>query len=432
MLIAGIAYNPRPVSKPPATTHQHDDQLILPLRWLTRAMGSWRMALALGLAVGLYLLAAYVPLGQRYLWQHRLIDTTQVQVLRWLPLHITMMLLAAGVLWATVRRLAWRAGNLGGFIAGLGIFTLLIGLSISLRFGAGGLIVLSPSTPDGLALTTKYADPIDRVLVFQFAGNPPTQVPLHGLPRWNDAPPSANEYPHPLNIALQKDTPLGEQTGYRARVFVVGYLASGTLETDPATGVTTATPTPGDERASEVNLPLSALLALRIETEDEAGTQVSTLVWLAFEPDGMDRLMPTRRYNVPGLGNIGLAFRPMARDLPFALAVTPDKASATLHVSESNPATGGIMPVVDSGPVSYGKGWDVSPIRQLPAMKRVTLTPRPHPLTGIHSGLALVSLSSHPGRIAMSIGVITLFAGLVLWQIGSVVSRVKDPLRKNE
>lgn len=427
-----IAYNPRPVSNPPATAHQHDDQLNPPLRWLTRAMGSWRMVIALGLLVGLYLLAAYVPLGQRYLWQHRLIDATQVQVLRWLGLHIAMMLLAACVLWATLRGLAWRVRNLGGFIAGLGASTLLIGLSISLRFGAAGLILLTPSTPDGLALTTKYADPVDRVLVFQFANNPPTQISLDGLPRWNDDPPGESGSYNTLGLPLHQDTALGEQLGYRARVYVAGYLASGTLATDPATGLTTATPTRGDKRANEMNLPLSALLALRIESEDEAGTQVSTLVWLPFEPDGMDRLMPTRRYAVPGLGNLGLAFRPQAHDLAFALAMTPGKASATLHLSETNPTTGGIMPVVDSGPVHYDKGWDVTPIRKLPAMKRVTLTPRTHPLTELHGGLSLVSLGSHPGRIAINIGVITLFAGLVLWQLGRVISRVKDPLRKDQ
>ena len=126
--------------------------------------------------------------------------------------------------------------------------------------------------------------------------------------------------------------------------------------------------------------------------------------------------------------NIGLAFRPRAHDLPFALAVTPDKAVANLHLSETNPATGGIMPVVDSGPVYYGKGWDVTPIRQLPAMNRLTLTPRPHLYTPFGDGLALVSLSSHPGRIAMNIGVITFFVGLVLWQLGRVIARVKAPL----
>lgn len=406
----------------PANRHQHDDQLLPPFRWLTRAMSSWWLVGGMGLIVLLYLAAVYVPLGSRYLWQQRWIDVAQVQMTRWVPLHVAMLMLAVAVVWATLRRVAWRPRNLGAFVAAAGVAVVLFGVSFSLRYGVHGMVVVPPSDNSGLVLTTRYADPVERVLVVQFGPNPPFSVPLGSLPRWNDVPPAA-DLEGPLNLPLHVDPELGRQLDYRARLTIVGYLAAGELQDHPD-GSTSAQSVPADARDADAQylLPQRAMLAVRVEGESADGRTSRSLIWLPFEPGGIDRLMPTQRYEVPGLGSVGLAFRPVGRDLPFGLAMSGGGSAVTLHIAETNPATNQLMPMTRNDQLMVGDAWSYEPLRPGPGMSRIALTPLYPP--ELEAGVALdyVRLSSSPGRVVVIIGLSISAGGLVLWGIGGLIS----------
>ncbi|MEM1354741.1 MAG: hypothetical protein AAGC44_04580 [Planctomycetota bacterium] len=400
----------------PNTRHQHDDQLLPPLRWLTRAMGSWWLVACLGLIVGLYLLATFVPLGQRFLWQQHWFDSTQTQVMRWVPIHIAMLLLAVSVVWVTLRGVPWRLDNVGAFVAALGFAVAVFGLSLSMRFGVHGVIMVPRSDEGGMALTTNYADPVGRVLVVQYGPNPPLSIPLDPLPRWNDVPPSADGL-GPLSLQLHTHTDLSRQLDYRVRLTVVGYLAAGEVSVDTA-GQSTVRPGYGRiEQADGRLLPDRAVIALRIESEDERGRTESSLVWLPFEPTGAERLMPTQRYDVPGFGSLGLAFRPVAHDLPFALGVSvpPSKTGiATMHLAENNPSTNRMMPMLNKTGLKIGESWTHDPLAAAPEMRRVKLE-----LVSLADSadqtLAKVRVSTAPGRLTLRVGAWVTLGGLVCW-----------------
>lgn len=389
-------------------------------------MSSWWLVGGLALGVLGYLVFAFVPMGSRYLWQQRGLDLAQVQVLRWAPLHVVMLLLAVTVLWATLRRVAWRPRNLGAFVAALGLSAAIFGFSLSLRFGLYGIVLVPPSGDEGLVLTTNYADPVDRVLVVQFGPNPPLSIPLDRVPRWNDVPPDA-EGRGPLDIALHASAELSQQLDYRVRLTAVGYLAAGEVQ-DGDDGSTSVVVASSGSRGNDGKLlPHRAVLALRIDSEDEQGRAASMLVWLPFEPTGAERLMPTQRYEVPGFGSLGLAFRPVARDLPFALGVsvpTPSK-TATLHLSETNPATNRMMPMIEKRGMWVGAGWTHEPIAARPGMERIHIELSSLPNNPTDGDTAMLRVLTRPGRLIIVVGGWVFVGGMGLWALSRLVLRRK-------
>jgi hypothetical protein len=319
-----------------------DRQLPLPMRWLTRAMSSWWTTGVLGVFVVGTTAVAHVPVGGRYLWQSRLIDSTQQSVLTWWPLMTAAWLLAAVVAWAALRRLAWRWDNLGRFVAVIGLAIILVSQSWAFRTQTTGVSAV-PVTPtqgeqaDPLALTytTHCGDTRHRQLIVMVGGAAPIAVSVDDLPRWNDA--AGDAMPA---IKLHEDPKLATTFGFSTRITAVAYVADGELTNLPD-GTQTATPTPTDRRdATALPYPADALVAIRFEVEHDDGETDTTTVWLPFEPEGTESLSPDRFYQVEGLATVGLAFRPAQRKLPFAMAAsdslfeTKGILAPTLHLSD--------------------------------------------------------------------------------------------------
>ena len=321
---------------------ESDRQLPLPMSWLTRAMSSWWLIGALGVFVVGYVAAALVPVGGRYLWQARLIDLTQDQVLNAWPLTAGAWLLAAAVLWAALRRLAWRWDNLGRLVAVLGLSIVLVTQSWAFRSQSTGVAAVpvsstpagEPTNPLNLTYTTRFGDTQRRELIVMLGATQPIAVNVDALPRWNDA--AGDEL---ATIKVHDEPKLAAMLGYRVRITPAAYIAEGTLRLK-SDGTQAATPKPTDQRnTTALPYPADALLAIEFEVEHEDGTIDKTTAWLPFEPEGTESLSPKRFYLIEGFGTVGLAFRPASRKLPFAMAATPthgEEHLGSLFVADSD------------------------------------------------------------------------------------------------
>ncbi len=114
-------------------------------------MSAWWTIVPLAVFVVGYVVFALVPIGGRYLWQSRLIDTTQQQVLTWWPLTTLAWLLAAVIVCAALRRLPWRWDSLGRLVCVLGLATILVTQSWAFRSQSTGVVAvpiqrLTPTT----------------------------------------------------------------------------------------------------------------------------------------------------------------------------------------------------------------------------------------------------------------------------------------------
>lgn len=318
---------------------EQDAALPAPVRLFTRAMGSWWTIGLLAGCIVAYVAAAHIPLGSRYVWQFSFIDTTQHAMLGWWPLQAAALLLAVVVFWAATRRLPWRRENLGALLAVLGLSIILVSQSWAFRYQTLGVAAVPVSAPTGnaqndalsLSYTTRMGDPTDRVLVVMAVGAAPIQIPLVGLPRWNDA--SAKQIPQlPLHINPQ----VADLIGYSNRLEPVAYLADGELAEQD--GKQTATATPPTRRGKPLlPYPPNALLAVQFTTQLDDGGSATTTAWLPFEPEGTDSLIPKKFFQVEGLGTVGLAFRPVSQQMPFALAANASRSEehlGTVHLAE--------------------------------------------------------------------------------------------------
>lgn len=323
---------------------EQDAQLPAPVRWLSRAMSSWWTTGVLSTLVVGYVAAAHYPLAGRFLWQHRLIDSTQQAVVNWWPLQAAAITLAIVVVWTALRRLPMTWDSLGRFVTAMGLAIILVSQSWAFRYQETGVIavpVAEQSTtrqtdPLSLTYTTRYGDPMQRVLVVMIGGAPPIAVPLDGLPRWYDA--SGDDLPM---LKLHDDPRLSGMLNFRVRITPTAYLADGTL-TETPDGKQTATPTPPASRnTTALPYPADALLAVTFEVEPDEGAPASTTVWLPFEPGSTDSLGARRFFQVEGLGSVGLSFRPASMKLPFAVAgskpaVQEKWAELTLHLADAD------------------------------------------------------------------------------------------------
>lgn len=337
---------------------EQDEALPAPLRWLSRATSSWWTIGVLGMFVVGYVFVAHAPISGKYLWQWRMFDTTQHAMLTWWPLLIAAWLLAIVLVWSAMRRLPWRLDNLGAFVAVLGLVMILVSQSWAFRSQSVGIaaVPITASTgnaqTDAMSLnyTTRYGDTHDRVLVVMVSGAAPLTIPIHGIPRWNDA--TGDAMP---NIKLHDDPKLASAIGYGTRITTSAYIAHGEL-TETSDGKQTAQATPTDERnLTNLPYPSSALLALDITADLEDGSTQTTTAWLPFEPEGTDSLVPKKFFPIEGLGSVGLAFRPASKKLPFALGadheMPPQKQQLlTLHIADTD-SNGKLLQ-----PVSYDFG----------------------------------------------------------------------------
>ena len=323
---------------------QQDQALPALLRWLSRVMSSWWTIFSLALLVVGYVFFAHVRIGDQYAWQWRAFDTTQHAMLTWWPLLIAAWLLAIVLLWSAMRRLPWRADNLGAFIAVIGLAIILVSQSWAFRSQTVGIaaVPISEATgntqADALALnyTTRYGDTHDRVLVVMVGGAAPITIPLDDIPRWNDAAGEAMP-----KLKLHDHPKLASAIGYGTRITTSAYIADGTL-TETEDGTQAATRNEGLDRSpNTLPYPANALLALEITADLEDGGTQTTTAWLPFEPEGTDSLVPKQFFPVDGLGSVGLAFRPASKKLPFALGANmsppPEKLfKATVHVMDAD------------------------------------------------------------------------------------------------
>lgn len=323
---------------------QQDQSLPAALRWLSRAMSSWWTILVLGGYVVGHVAAAHVPISGRYIWQWRIFDTTQHAMLTWWPLLVAAWLLAAVILWSAMRRLPWRIDNLGAFITVLGLAIILVSQSWAFRSHTTGIaaVPISETTcnaqADALSLsyTTRYGDTHDRALVVMVGGAAPITIPLHGLPRWNDATGEAMP-----TLKLHDHPKIASIIGYGTRITTAAYLADGTL-TETQDGTQAAEPTEtGIRNLTRLPYPANALLALEITTDLEDGGTKTTTAWLPFEPEGADAIAPKNFFPIEGLGSVGLAFRPASKKLPFALGASTGQfiskqAILRLHLADTD------------------------------------------------------------------------------------------------
>lgn len=326
---------------------EQDAQLPAPLRWLTRAASSWWTIGLLGTLVVGYVLAALVPIGGRYVWQWRALDTTQHAMLTWWPLMTGAWLLAAAVLWSAMRRRPMHWDCLGRYICVLGLAMILALQSWSFRHQTTGVVAVAAAEIDGgtqtdplsLTYTTRFGDTTDRELVIMVAGVQPVPITLDGLPRWHDA--AGDALPA---MRLHDDPRLSSTLGFKVRITPTAYVADGSLDEQPD-GKQTATPMPSEQRNyTALPYPGNALLAIEFEVDPDEGEPATTIVWVPFDPSATDSLVPRRFYNVQGLGSVGLSFRPTSRKLPFAVAgATPSGsdlnkfAELTLYAADADP-----------------------------------------------------------------------------------------------
>eukprot|EP00752_Nemacystus_decipiens_P015891 g14199.t1 len=327
---------------------QQDQGLPAPLRWLSRAMSSWWTILLLGVCVVGYVAASHVPVMGKHIWQWRLFDTTQHAVLTWWPLMIAAWLLAAVILWSTMRRLPWRIDNLGAFVAVLGLAIILVSQTWAFRSQTVGIAAVpinesgGDETLDVFSLPppiTTYGDTHDRVLVIMARGSAPITIPLEGLPRWHDA--SGDVMPR---IRLHDRPELASLIGYSTRITTTAYISHGDL-TDRPDGTQTARGYKELERDyTSLPYPGDALLAIEITTDLEDGGTNTTTAWLPFEAEATDALAPKHFFQVEGLGSVGLSFRPASKKMQFAMWLQNDPAQnkAWLYASDRE-ADGGLL-----------------------------------------------------------------------------------------
>jgi hypothetical protein len=363
------------VTTPPAPPPHPDDQLPAPLRWATRLFSSPRLVVALALVCGLYLVAAYLPIGGRYLWQAQPIDAPRSAVLGWTGFHVAWLLLACSIVWTAIRRLPWRPRNAGWFLAALGTAAAMAGWSTGWRFSTHGLLAVQSIADDATALQTRYLDPTQRVLTVQIGTSPPQAVYLDGLPLWHDAGPDT------IAMPLHQHPGLRSQLDYRAQVHVVGYVADGTLTREAdAEGRPTVTPrvTPGGQRHWPLpDCPPRALIGLRFTANGSEGPEGEAVVWLPFDLAAGQRVMPPEAYDIPGLGRVHLAFTLAGRDLGFAIAAEPTgPGQVTLNLVDTDPATRRIIPAL-TRPLGSGATTRYEPANPVPGLSRVTLTAGP-------------------------------------------------------
>lgn len=327
-----------------------DRHLPLPMRWLTRAMSSWwTIGLLSGLVVG-YVAWSHVPIGGYQLWQLRMIDGTREAALNWWPLQAAAVLLAVVIVWSAIRRLPMRWDSVGRLVLALGLAIILVSQSWAFRYQSSGVAAVrlgeaaanaSGVDPLSLTYTTRMGEVSDRVLVVMIGGTMPVTVPLEGLPRWHDA--DAQSIPL---LRLHEHPTLEAMLDFRVRITPSAYLADAKLTTTNG-GKQTATATPHSQRDRQtLPYPADALLAVTFDvapdqtqgpgdnqtpdpntdnsTTANASAPVSpggrTTVWLPFEPAATESQVPENFYNVAGLGQVGLSFRPANGKLPFATA----------------------------------------------------------------------------------------------------------------
>ncbi|MEM9416125.1 MAG: hypothetical protein AAGA29_11720 [Planctomycetota bacterium] len=394
-----------PPTKPPP---HPDDQLPTLLRWATRLFSSLWLLAALISAVALYLIVVFIPVTGSYLWQAPTIDLPQERLLNWLPFHVLLATLTCVLLWTTIRRVPWRWRNLGLFLFALGIVLTAIGLSTAWRFQTRGLLAAQPIGDEATALQTRYLDPAHRALFVQVGNEQPQQVPLDGLPLWNDAGLGR------LTMPLHQQPGLRSQLNYRAQVHAVAYIAHGKLNhTDAPAGLggIVPTPTPPAQRDWPIaDCPPDALLAVRFTANSAEGPTSETLVWLPFDLAAGQRVTPPQAYEIPGLGRVRLAFTLASKDLGFAVTAEPDGRDAVkLRILDTDPATRQVIPPLEQG-LQAGQATHYRPVAPIPTMSRVSLTAGP----ALSEQIAWVTLRSTPalplvwaGLAAAALGILT-------------------------
>lgn len=408
---------------------EQDRQLPAPVRWMTRAMSSWWAIIGLGVCVAGYTAAAYVPVGGRYLWQSRWIDTTQHAVLTWWPLQTAAFLLAAVVVWSAMRRLPMRWANLGRFVAVIGLAITLVSQAIAWRHASLTGIIAAPSSstlsnPNAQAppsFVTRYADTDDRELMIMVGWDMPIHVPLDGLPRWNDT--AGDAMPA---MRLNEHPPLATKLGFTTRIRTIAYIADGELVTQPD-GTQAVTPTaPSDRRPADLPYPDKALLALSFEAELPDGTVKTTRLWLPFEPveQCVHQMAPERFFQIEGLGEVGLAFRPRIGKLPFAVAATisRDKASlGTIDLAEMsdlgrpNLGESQRMPRLFDRPMQHAAP-DAQGIMRGFQLRWLTVTDDED---------VLIRITARPALVYVEAGLCTLALGVVLAGLQILIARLR-------
>jgi len=389
-------------------------------------MSSWWTIGILAVFVVGYVAAALVPVGGRYLWQSRLIDSTQQAMLSGWPLIASAILLAVVLLWSATRRLPWRWENLGAFVAVLGLAMVLVTQSLQFRNQTTSVAAVPVSTPSddpevpaelSLAYTTRAGDTTGRILVVMVPGSGPMMIPLDTLPRWNDA---AGDAMPPINF--QDEAELAQALGFGNQITATAYIADGTL-IDNADGTQTVTPTPADQRNTTIlPYPDGALLALELSAELEDGSTATTTVWLPFEPGATDSMVPRRYYQVQGLGTVALSFRPMAIKLPFAIAASPaDRplglgAELNMHIADTNTNGQLLQPETYS---LYSNGGTTAAYRSLTESGSVQNYQLhwTNPVSTVDTATFIVTSTG---------GSIFVFAGLATFLLGVALDRVMD------
>lgn len=396
---------------------EQDAQLPAPVRWLSRAMSSWWTIGILGTLVVGYVAAAHYPLAGRFLWQHRLIDSTQQQLVTWWPLQAAAITLAIVIVWTALRRLPMTWDSLGRFVTAMGLAIILVSQSWAFRYQETGVIAVpvaeqSPTgqtDPLSLTYTTRFGDPMQRVLVVMIGGTQPVAVPLDGLPRWYDV--SGDDLP---TLKLHDDPNLSPLLGFRVRITPTAYLADGTL-TETPDGKQTATPTPPDLRnMTALPYPADALLAVTFEVEPDEGAPASTTVWLPFEPGSTDSLVPSRFFNIEGLGSVGLSFRPASRKLPFAVAGAEGiEKRETIFVADADTQGKLLQPSEYTFHSGKDPSFSYTAIDATQGQRRYQLERLDSPSIQANPRL-LIGMQTFPAQPFITAGIVTFILGVAL------------------
>jgi len=130
-----------------------------------------------------------------------ILEMTELEFYTWWPMKLLLGLFLANMVWATIRRIAFRFENIGVLSVHTGIVLIALGSLFYGHFKLEGDILLWRRDLGGTPEHVFYDATRPALHFLDEAGEPLLMLPLDALPRYNDAPPSEGGPGIPLHAS---------------------------------------------------------------------------------------------------------------------------------------------------------------------------------------------------------------------------------------